>query len=166
MSIKKPGRVWLRTWKTGKGVAKSAWAVDYHAPDPLTGRLRPHRKQFATELEALAFNAHVFVEAEAGTHVPDSQTCTVAEPRRAAGLVKEHGPMDAIDITQLNFQQLEDVRFGASSALPRCARGCAGPARTAGRAGGRDRHDDRRDRGGGESDAASHQARQRLVRYF
>jgi integrase len=79
MSVNKPGRVWLRTWKTSKGVEKQAWAVDYQVPDPFTGRLRPHRKQFATELDALAFNAHAFVETEAGAHVPDSRSCAVAE---------------------------------------------------------------------------------------
>jgi integrase len=53
--------------------------VDYQVPDPLNGRLRPHRKQFRTEAEALAFNARTFVATEEGSHVPDSRTCTVAE---------------------------------------------------------------------------------------
>jgi integrase len=79
MSVKKPGRVWLRNWKTSKGVTKSAWAVDYLVPDQRTGRVKNHRKQFATEVEALAFNAHTFVETEGGAHVPDSRSCTVAE---------------------------------------------------------------------------------------
>jgi integrase len=79
MSVNKPGRVWLRTWKTTKGVEKQAWPVDYQVPDPLSGRLRPHRKHFRTEAEALAFNARTFVETEAGAHVPDSRSCTVAE---------------------------------------------------------------------------------------
>src|SRR6476620_10206879 len=77
--IKKPGRVWLREWKTKKGLAKSAWAVDYYSANPLSGRLKLHRKQFPTENEALAFAAHTFVEANAGQHVPDSQSCTVAQ---------------------------------------------------------------------------------------
>src|SRR5262249_10738254 len=49
MSVKKPGRVWLRTWRTKKGLVQSAWAVNCYAPDPLTGRARPHRKQFDTK---------------------------------------------------------------------------------------------------------------------
>ena len=79
MSVKRPGRVWLRTWKTKKGLAGMAWAVDYHVPDPLTGRPRPYRKHFETESEALAWNARTFVDVEAGAHVPDSRSCTIAE---------------------------------------------------------------------------------------
>src|SRR5262245_1639132 len=79
MSAMKPGRVWLRTWKTKRGGEKSAWAVDYSVPDPLTGRLQHHRKQFRTEAEALAWNARTFVDVEAGAHVPDSRSCTIAE---------------------------------------------------------------------------------------
>src|SRR5262245_22992176 len=79
MPVRKPGRVWLRTWRTKKGLVQSAWAVDYYVPDPLTGRLKPHRKHFNTESEALAWNARTFVDVEAGAHVPDSRSCTVAQ---------------------------------------------------------------------------------------
>src|SRR5207344_1141576 len=77
--IKKPGRTWLREWTTKKGLARSAWAVDYYSANPLSGRRKLHRKQFPTENEALAFAANTFVEANAGQHVPDSQSCTVAQ---------------------------------------------------------------------------------------
>src|SRR5262245_42496624 len=79
MPVNKPGRVWLRTWKTKKGLVQSAWAVDYYVPDALTGRFRPHRKHFPSECEALAWNARTFVDVEAGAHVPDSLSCTVGE---------------------------------------------------------------------------------------
>src|SRR5262245_26779491 len=78
MPVMKPGCVWLRTWKTKKGV-QWAWAVDYYAVDPVTGRSHRHRKQFETEIEALAWNARTFVDVEAGAHVPDSRSCTIAE---------------------------------------------------------------------------------------
>ena len=53
--------------------------MDYYSANPLSGRLKLHRKQFPTENEALAFAANTFVEANAGAHVPDSQSCTVAQ---------------------------------------------------------------------------------------
>src|SRR5262245_7090851 len=79
MPVRKPGRVWLRTWRTKKGLVQSAWAVDYYVPDALTGRPRPHRKHFNTESEALAWNARTFVDVEVGAHVPDSRSCTIAQ---------------------------------------------------------------------------------------
>ena len=75
----KPGKVWLRTWRTSRGEHREAWAVDYHVPDPLDGRPCPYRKQFKTKHEADAFAARTFVDVEAGAHVPDSKSCTVAE---------------------------------------------------------------------------------------
>src|SRR5262245_13692973 len=79
MPVRKPGRVWLRTWRTKKGLVQSAWAVDYYVPAALHGRPRPHRKHFDTESEALAWNARTFVDVEVGAHVPDSRSCTIAE---------------------------------------------------------------------------------------
>jgi integrase len=76
MSVKQPKK---RTWKTSKGVTKSAWIVPYSAPDPLTGRLLPRWKQFPSEQAAIAFSHRTYVELEQGTHVPDSQSCTVAQ---------------------------------------------------------------------------------------
>src|SRR5262245_16619807 len=102
MSVKRPGRVWLRTWRTKKDLVQSAWAVDYNVPDPLTGRLRPHRKHFPTESEALAWNARTFVDVEAGAHVPDSQSCTIAEAGNiwlasVKGLGRERSTTDAYE---------------------------------------------------------------------
>jgi integrase len=76
MSVKQPKQ---RTWKTSKGVIKSAWIVPYSAPDPVTGRLLPRWKQFPSREAAIAFSHRTYVELEQGTHVPDSQSCTVAQ---------------------------------------------------------------------------------------
>ena len=74
-----PAKCWAGHWRTSRGEPRSAWAVDYYVPDPLTGRPRPHRKQFPTETDAQRFAARTFVDVEVGVHVPDSRSCTVAE---------------------------------------------------------------------------------------
>jgi hypothetical protein len=63
-----------RKWKTGKGVEREAWIVDYVDQ----GGVR-RLKTFDRKKEADAFAASATVEVGQGTHVADSATCTVAE---------------------------------------------------------------------------------------
>ncbi len=68
MSVRK------RTWTTGKGIEKSAWAVDY---TDNTGRRR--LKTFKLKKDADSFSATAHVEVRQGTHVAESATVTVKE---------------------------------------------------------------------------------------
>lgn len=68
MSVRK------REWTTPKGVAKSAWVVDY---SDMAGKRR--LKTFAKKKEADQFAATATVEVREGTHVADSASITVAE---------------------------------------------------------------------------------------
>jgi len=68
MSIRK------REWKTGKGIAKEAWVVDYVDQ----GGVR-RLKTFARKKEAEAFASTAAVEVREGIHVADSASCTVQE---------------------------------------------------------------------------------------
>jgi len=68
MSIRK------RTWKTGKGVEKEAWVVDYVDQ----GGVR-RLKTFDKKKEADTFASTASVEVRAGVHVADSASCTVQE---------------------------------------------------------------------------------------
>lgn len=63
-----------RTWTNNQGEKKEAWVVRYTDQD---GNRR--LKTFKTKNEGRAFEAHAYVEVEAGTHVPDSKTVTVKE---------------------------------------------------------------------------------------
>jgi len=68
MSVRK------RTWKTPNGTKGQAWIVDY--ADHLGKR---RQRSFDTKGEADAYHISVSGELRAGTHVPDSQSITVAE---------------------------------------------------------------------------------------
>ncbi|OWV79583.1 integrase [Rhizobium sp. R634] len=68
MSVRK------REWTTPKGVAKSAWVVDYN---DTAGKRR--LKTFGKKKDADAFAATAFVEVRDGVHVADSASITVAE---------------------------------------------------------------------------------------
>ncbi|TBG03783.1 tyrosine-type recombinase/integrase [Rhizobium leguminosarum] len=68
MSVRK------REWTTPKGVAKSAWVVDYN---DTAGKRR--LKTFGKKKDADAFAATAFVEVREGVHVADSASITVAE---------------------------------------------------------------------------------------
>ncbi|MCG7508532.1 tyrosine-type recombinase/integrase [Mesorhizobium retamae] len=66
MSIRK------RTWKTGKGVEKTAWVVDY-----VDAKGDRHLKTFAKKKDADAFSATAKVEVREGVHVADSDSATI-----------------------------------------------------------------------------------------
>src|SRR6185295_14504231 len=66
MSIRK------RTWKTGRGVEKEAWVVDY-VDQGGTRRL----KTFDRKKDADTFESTASVEVRDGTHVADSASATV-----------------------------------------------------------------------------------------
>lgn len=66
MSIRK------RTWKTGKGVEKTAWVVDY-----VDAKGVRRLKTFAKKKDADAFAATASVEVREGVHVADRDTVTV-----------------------------------------------------------------------------------------
>jgi integrase len=68
MSVRK------REWTTPKGVAKSAWVVDY---SDMAGKRR--LKTFTKKKEADAFAATAAVEVREGVHVADSASVTVAK---------------------------------------------------------------------------------------
>jgi integrase len=68
MSIRK------RSWKTGEGVEKAAWVVDYVDQG---GKRR--LKTFERKKEADDFHATAKVEIKAGVHTADSSSITVAE---------------------------------------------------------------------------------------
>lgn len=68
MSVRK------REWTTPKGVAKSAWVVDY---GDASGKRR--LKTFAKKKEADAFAATASVEVREGVHVADSASVTVSK---------------------------------------------------------------------------------------
>lgn len=66
MSIRK------RTWKTGKGVEKTAWVVDY-----IDAKGVRRLKTFAKKKDADSFEATAKVEVREGVHVADSDSATV-----------------------------------------------------------------------------------------
>jgi len=68
MSIRK------RTWKTGEGIEKAAWVVDYVDQG---GKRR--LKTFERKKDADDFHATAKVEIKAGIHTADSSSITVAE---------------------------------------------------------------------------------------
>lgn len=68
MSVRK------RAWKTGRGVHKEAWVVDYADVNGVR-RL----KTFTHKKDADAFDKKSGVEIQQGTHVPDSASVTVKE---------------------------------------------------------------------------------------
>jgi len=68
MSVRK------RKWKTSKGEDRQAWVADY-----VDGKGKRHIRSFKRKKDADGFSATAKVEVREGTHVADSESCTVKE---------------------------------------------------------------------------------------
>jgi integrase len=82
MSIRK------RLWTTARGERRQVWLVDYR-----DGEGKRRFRQFDRQREAKNFDHFTHVEVEAGKHVPDSQSTTIAKAAEMwLAVCREGGP--------------------------------------------------------------------------
>jgi integrase len=83
-----------RTWTTTKGKERTAFVVDYFAPDPVTGKPKRRLETFKREKDAKTYLTKMSTEVAAGVHIPERESITLAE---AAQIWIERGETEALE---------------------------------------------------------------------